>query len=91
MKALETQHGLQLENQHEILCQNPIPMFLSCWSLRHSPSLNWSLTKMSWNWNFVNVDTEKEISSDYVRLENKMHVLLENEMCMLLENKMCIG
>ena len=50
---------------------------------------------MSWNWNFVNVEMVKEISSDYVKLvrescalpENELHVLLENEMCMLLENK----
>ena len=34
---------------------------------------------MSWIWNFVNVKTENEISSDYVRLENEMHMVLENE------------
>ena len=56
----------------------------------HSLSQNWSLTKMSWNWNFVNVNTE-EISSDYVRLENEMCMLLENGLHTLLENETRIG
>ena len=78
LKALE----IQLESQHETChCQSLTVMILSCWSLMHSLTWNWSLRKMSWNWTFVNVKTEKEISSDYIRLEKELHMLLENEMC----------
>ena len=71
LKALEIQHGIQLESQCETHCQSLIVMSPSCWSLMHSLTWNWSLRKMSWIWNFVNVNAEMEISSDYVRLENE--------------------